>query len=110
MEVTLRAAQFEQTLLEAKFVMVTLSPEGKPAPNVPLKLKNEMEKRMFEQGERENSFRLPKTIQIQVVVLVARQNRSRRSQTSLLKVHPTSEEVKLIWENGLKNLHNRPSL
>lgn len=52
MEVTLRAEQYQQTLLEAKFIMVTVSADGKgKAPNVPLRLRTETDRALFNQGE-----------------------------------------------------------
>lgn len=52
MEVTLQAFQCGQMLLEAKFIMVSISADGKgKAPIVPLQITNEADYEMFRKGE-----------------------------------------------------------
>lgn len=43
-----------QHLLTAKFIMVTISPDFKSIPNVPLKIETEKERNLFEIGERKH--------------------------------------------------------
>ena len=52
MEVTLQAYQCGHLLLEAKFIMVSISADGKgKAPIVPLQITNEADHEMFLKGE-----------------------------------------------------------
>ena len=52
MEVTLQAYQCGHLLLEAKFIMVSISADGKrKAPIVPLQITNEADHEMFRKGE-----------------------------------------------------------
>ena len=98
MEVTLRANQCSQRLLEAKFIMVTLSADGKGKEvNVPLRVTNQAEREMFQQAEGSNSNFISLSEDSKQTFIVAKQNRIKRDtlMKDVLKMDKT--EIKSLW-------------
>ncbi|CAD5230777.1 unnamed protein product [Bursaphelenchus okinawaensis] len=95
MEITMHLSQKYseddyRDVLTARFVMVTLEPNGRKAvPNVPLAIETEDDKRWFEKAEH------------------ARQVRMHREENSLLKNPPTEIERAMLHDLFLQSMDNK---
>lgn len=92
-------------ILTARFVMVTLEPNGKKSvPNVPLQLETDHDRKWFEKGE---CKRLCELLVVYFEILDAKNARKTREENSLFRSPPTEIERAIIHDLFLKSMDSR---
>jgi acyl-coenzyme A thioesterase 9 len=90
-------------VLTARFVMVTLEPNGKKSvPNAPLQMETEEDRKWFEKGECKSFLRYLIT-----PCLDAKNARKTREENSLFRSPPTEIERAIIHDLFLKSTDSR---
>lgn len=89
-------------VLTARFVMVTLQPNGKSSvQNVPLLMETDEDRKLFEKGECKNNL-----ISLHNLNLDAKNTRKTRDENSLFKTQPTEIERAILHDIFIKSLNS----